>query len=86
MNAPTAFAYSLRETEQGWRWHVVDRDGNTIDAGLAPDKISARAAIRRVRGAGGGAIALAARPAGWRDFWRNFVRACRALFHVTRLG
>jgi hypothetical protein len=49
MKISRAAAYRLDETADGWRWHVIDADGNTIDAGIAPDKIAARAAIRRLR-------------------------------------
>ncbi len=70
MSVSRAFAYNLVETENGWSWRIVDRDGHTIDAGFAADKVAARAAIHRVIGPG-----AAAPPALARRSWRNLIRA-----------
>jgi hypothetical protein len=74
--APRASAYSLRETERGWQWHVIDSDGNTIDAGVAPDKIAARASISRIRGLGS-SPALASSPRSWRALIQALVGRAR---------
>lgn len=60
MAQSTAFAYRLSQTENGWSWRVIDRDGNTIEAGVAPDKVRARAAIRRVRVRGAAGMSITA--------------------------
>jgi hypothetical protein len=77
MDGSRAFAYRLHETEQGWQWRVVDSDGNTIDAGVAPDKIAARAAIRRARGDDAGPL-VRSRPRGWRRLIRAFCWRARS--------
>ena len=47
------FAYALRETEDGWSWKVLDRDGVRVAVGLAPDRATAQQWIASVyRGEG----------------------------------
>ena len=45
MLEPRSFAYSLCQTEEGWRWSVYDEDGSTVARGAVPSRASAQAAI-----------------------------------------
>jgi hypothetical protein len=58
------FAYALRETEDGWSWKVLDRDGVRVAVGVAQDRATAQQWIASVyRGEGAPPAAeLAATP------------------------
>ena len=48
------FAFALSEAEEGWRWKVIDREGDSVAIGLAGDKATAQecvAAVYRSEGA-----------------------------------
>lgn len=42
----TMLSYSLKPSENGWAWGVLDLDGNTVAYGAAADRSAAQAAIR----------------------------------------
>ena len=39
-------SYSLKPSDSGWAWWVLDLDGATVAYGAAPDRNAAQAAIR----------------------------------------
>ena len=39
-------SYSLKPSDNGWAWGVLDLDGNTVAYGAAADRSAAQAAIR----------------------------------------
>jgi hypothetical protein len=40
-----SFAYSLSQSEDGWRWRVFDEDGVTVADGAHPSQADAQAAV-----------------------------------------
>jgi hypothetical protein len=42
------YAYTLRNQEPGWAWHVYDFDGLLVASGLENSQDAAAAAIHRV--------------------------------------
>jgi hypothetical protein len=45
MSQDSCFAYSLSQSEEGWRWSVYDKDGVTIADGAHPSRDAAEAAV-----------------------------------------
>jgi len=45
MPQQTAFAYSLSQEEEGWRWSVYDEDGVTVADGSDASRDAAEAAV-----------------------------------------
>lgn len=45
MRQESSFAYSLSQSEEGWRWSVYDEDGVTIADGAHPSRAAAQAAV-----------------------------------------
>ena len=45
MPQQTAFAYSLSQEEEGWRWSVHDEDGVTVADGSDASRDAAEAAV-----------------------------------------
>ena len=45
MPEQSSFAYSLNQSEDGWRWSVYDLDGVTIARGVDPNRDAAEAAV-----------------------------------------
>lgn len=45
---PRSFAYSLSQSEDGWRWNVFDEDGTTVADGANFSRDGAQAAIDRL--------------------------------------
>jgi len=43
-----AFAYSLSQVENGWRWSVYDEDGVTVARGADLSRDMAQAAVERL--------------------------------------
>ncbi|WP_372785475.1 hypothetical protein [Phenylobacterium sp.] len=41
------FAYSLSQSEEGWRWSVYDKDGVTVADGANASRDAAQAAVER---------------------------------------
>nr|MEA2797457.1 hypothetical protein [Phenylobacterium sp.] len=39
------FAYSLSQSDEGWRWSVYDKDGVTVADGSNPSRDAAEAAV-----------------------------------------
>lgn len=48
MHEPRSFAYSLSQSETGWRWSVYDEDGVTVARGADPSRAAAQAAVERM--------------------------------------
>ncbi len=44
------YAYTLRNQEPGWAWHIYDVDGDIVASGLATSQHAAAEAIRRIIG------------------------------------
>jgi hypothetical protein len=42
----TMLSYSLKPTDDGWAWGVLDLDGEVVAYGAAADRAAAQAAIR----------------------------------------
>jgi hypothetical protein len=40
-----SFAYSLSQSEEGWRWSVYDEDGETVARGANSTQAAAKAAV-----------------------------------------
>ncbi|WP_041373288.1 hypothetical protein [Phenylobacterium zucineum] len=52
MHEPRSFAYSLSQSETGWRWSVYDEDGVTVAGGADVSRAAAQAAVETMlRGA-----------------------------------
>jgi hypothetical protein len=45
MPQDSSFAYSLSQSEEGWRWSVYDKDGITVADGAHPSRDAAEAAV-----------------------------------------
>jgi len=45
MHEPRSFAYSLSQSETGWRWSVYDEDGVTVARGADASRAAAQAAV-----------------------------------------
>lgn len=45
MHEPRSFAYSLSQSENGWRWSVYDEDGVTVARGADASRAGAEAAV-----------------------------------------
>jgi hypothetical protein len=45
MPQDSSFAYSLSQSQDGWRWSVYDEDGVTIADGEHPSRDAAEAAV-----------------------------------------
>lgn len=45
MHEPRSFAYSLSQSETGWRWSVYDEDGVTVARGADSSRAAAQAAV-----------------------------------------
>lgn len=45
MYEPRSFAYSLSQSETGWRWSVYDEDGVTVARGADASRAVAQAAV-----------------------------------------
>jgi hypothetical protein len=45
MSRDSLFAYSLSQSEEGWRWSVYDEDGVTVADGAHPSRDAAEAAV-----------------------------------------
>jgi hypothetical protein len=41
-----SFAYSLSQSEEGWRWSVYDEDGVTVADGAHSSRDAAEAAVK----------------------------------------
>ena len=53
MRETRAFAYSLSQAEDGWRWCVYDEDGMTVAGGATASQAAAQADVERtLRGVG----------------------------------
>lgn len=48
MHEPRSFAYSLSQSETGWRWSVYDEDGETVARGAASSRAGAQAAVENM--------------------------------------
>lgn len=48
MHEPRSFAYSLSQSETGWRWSVYDEDGVTVARGADSSRAAAQAAVERM--------------------------------------
>ena len=48
MHEPRSFAYSLSQSETGWRWSVFDEDGETVARGADLSRAAAEAAVERL--------------------------------------
>lgn len=54
-----AYAYSLSQDEQGWRWSVYDQEGETVARGADLSRAAAQAAVDRTLRSAGAAKANA---------------------------
>lgn len=45
MHETRSFAYSLSQSETGWRWSVYDEDGITVARGADASRAAAQAAV-----------------------------------------
>ncbi len=45
MRNDPSFAYSLSQSEDGWRWRVFDEEGVTVAHGAHPSQDAAQAAV-----------------------------------------
>jgi len=45
MPQDSSLAYSLSQSEEGWRWSVYDEDGVTVADGAHPTRDAAEAAV-----------------------------------------
>jgi len=58
----TMLSYSLKPTDEGWAWGVLDLDGEVVAYGAAADRAAAQAAIRsaysHAAGASSGALSV----------------------------
>ena len=53
MREVRSFAYSLSQSDEGWRWRVYDEDGETVATGAHASQAAAQAAVETaLRGAG----------------------------------
>jgi hypothetical protein len=43
-------SYSIKPSDNGWTWGVLDADGNTVAYGAAADRTAAQAALRNAYG------------------------------------
>lgn len=50
-----AYAYSLSQDEQGWRWSVYDQEGETVARGADLSRAAAQAAVDKTLRAAGAA-------------------------------
>jgi len=48
MPQTSAFAYTLSQMEDGWRWSVFDEDGAVVAAGARANQSQAQAAIESI--------------------------------------
>ncbi|WP_309092344.1 hypothetical protein [Phenylobacterium sp.] len=48
MHEPRSFAYSLSQSETGWRWSVYDEDGVTVARGADASRSAAEAAVEKM--------------------------------------
>lgn len=48
MQEPATFAYSLSQSESGWRWSVYDADGETVANGANASQAAAQAEVYRL--------------------------------------
>jgi hypothetical protein len=48
MHEPRSFAYSLSQSETGWRWSVYDEDGVTVARGADSSRAGAQAAVENM--------------------------------------
>jgi hypothetical protein len=47
MQEQSSLAYSLSQSETGWRWSVYDEDGVMVAGGADPSRDAAQAAVER---------------------------------------
>ena len=52
MHEPCAFAYTLSQVDDGWRWSVYDEDGVTVAGGAHSNRAQAQAAVERLLSTG----------------------------------
>lgn len=55
MQEPAHFAYSLSQSESGWRWSVYDLDGEMVANGANSSQAAAQAEVFRLIQTPGGA-------------------------------
>lgn len=48
MHESRSFAYSLSQSETGWRWSVYDEDGETVARGADCSRAAAEAAVEKM--------------------------------------
>jgi hypothetical protein len=44
------YAYTLRNQEPGWAWHIYDVDGDVVASGLEQSQTAAAQAVQKVIG------------------------------------